>query len=446
MQNLDDLLAIAEQRADDNEAFKQRIAQMSIDIEKLRTIFAHKYAQDLKPAAWNAFLKEYPEAKGVRRYDVDALFAKMQEIYPYTDEQDEEEEDIDADVDTEEDEDEEDEEEDVLPYTDTDTGLMWARNEGIACGCMDFLDAMKWVTHLNYCGYSDWRLPTVKEISFVRVNRSRDWFYYIGFTDDDEEASYWTSDISSNITVDENDSNNVRYKVVSNILPYDAREVIGSFAARGDLDFFKVYAENSDSEHYIWPVRGEEIVLAIQDDLSSEYLEADVDTEEEEDFLTDSPENLLPYTDSETGLMWPRNGCIARIKLNMHDAMYWVKQLNHNGYSDWRLPTVEEFAILRRDKSADWFYHNGFINVNVSSFRTSSVYENEYVDENKYDDENESDRTYMVVGNFIAYDVYDDLVDGLDGYSNGNYYNTFEVLPKFKCHTWPVRDVKDIIK
>ena len=57
-------------------------------------------------------------------------------------------------------------------------------------------------------------------------------------------------------------------------------------------------------------------------------------------------------TDNRTGLMWQRSGS-SRVK-SWKRARTYVKRLNKGfaGYSDWRLPTVEELAsLLRKDKS-----------------------------------------------------------------------------------------------
>jgi len=55
------------------EALKKRAAQITADIDKYQKIATNQYAQDMKSAAWDALVASYPEAKGVVRYDVDAL-------------------------------------------------------------------------------------------------------------------------------------------------------------------------------------------------------------------------------------------------------------------------------------------------------------------------------------------------------------------------------------
>jgi hypothetical protein len=86
-------------------------------------------------------------------------------------------------------------------------------------------------------------------------------------------------------------------------------------------------------------------------------------------------ENLI-YTDPQTGLMWARNGNIAGKEMNWNEAMEWVKNLNYGGYSDWHLPTKEEFeslAELARESLADWFNANGFNNVLSCYYWSSST-------------------------------------------------------------------------
>lgn len=62
--------------------------------------------------------------------------------------------------------------------TDGATGLMWARDDsgGDAPGGLDWAEALAWVearNTLEYLGYSDWRLPEVKELqSIVDYTRS----------------------------------------------------------------------------------------------------------------------------------------------------------------------------------------------------------------------------------------------------------------------------------
>ncbi len=69
-------------------------------------------------------------------------------------------------------------------YTDPQTGLMWAKNGSIAGKKMKWDDAMSWAKNLHYGGYSDWRVPSKKELElFSRRggNKPSEWFNTNGF-------------------------------------------------------------------------------------------------------------------------------------------------------------------------------------------------------------------------------------------------------------------------
>jgi hypothetical protein len=53
--------------------------------------------------------------------------------------------------------------------------------------------------------------------------------------------------------------------------------------------------------------------------------------------------------DRATGLMWHQSGSSTSSYLSYEEARQWIRDLNNRvyaGYSDWRLPTVEEGASL----------------------------------------------------------------------------------------------------
>lgn len=53
--------------------------------------------------------------------------------------------------------------------TDTRTGLMWTKEDSyVDLGkCLDWNDSKSYVNWLNTGGYSDWRMPTVKELNTI---------------------------------------------------------------------------------------------------------------------------------------------------------------------------------------------------------------------------------------------------------------------------------------
>jgi hypothetical protein len=48
--------------------------------------------------------------------------------------------------------------------TDNLTGLMWTKDANVPKGCMMWQEAIDYTNKLTLYGYSDWRLPTVKEL------------------------------------------------------------------------------------------------------------------------------------------------------------------------------------------------------------------------------------------------------------------------------------------
>ena len=64
----------------------------------------------------------------------------------------------------------------------------------------------------------------------------------------------------------------------------------------------------------------------------------------ENDFI-DNNNNTI--TDRTTGLMWQRDGSSKQLSIGL--ARSYLKRLNKNklaGYSDWRLPTIEEPKVI----------------------------------------------------------------------------------------------------
>ncbi|MCP4347705.1 MAG: DUF1566 domain-containing protein [Desulfobacterales bacterium] len=71
-------------------------------------------------------------------------------------------------------------------------------------------------------------------------------------------------------------------------------------------------------------------------------------------FKNNFTDNGDTITDSETGLMWQKSGSDNRMKYDKVQA--YIDGLNRDkfaGYSDWRLPTLEELASLLENKEVD---------------------------------------------------------------------------------------------
>ena len=82
-------------------------------------------------------------------------------------------------------------------------------------------------------------------------------------------------------------------------------------------------------------------------------------------------------TDNLTGLMWARNGNLPNGIMTWHQAIDYANNLNLCGYSDWRLPNVNELeGLINADEpnTAIWLYTQGVNNVQSSDYWSSTTF------------------------------------------------------------------------
>ncbi len=80
-------------------------------------------------------------------------------------------------------------------------------------------------------------------------------------------------------------------------------------------------------------------------------------------------------TDNLTGLMWPKNGNLAGY-MSWYSAIDYANNLTLCGYSDWRLPNVNELESLvnaGEPDTAAWLNTQGFINVQSGGYWSSTT-------------------------------------------------------------------------
>lgn len=83
-------------------------------------------------------------------------------------------------------------------------------------------------------------------------------------------------------------------------------------------------------------------------------------------------------TDNMTGLMWVRNGNLSNGKKNWVEALDYAGKLNLCGYTDWRLPNVNELETLvdaEQPDSSAWLNGGGFMNVQAGGCWSSTTYD-----------------------------------------------------------------------
>jgi len=196
--------------------------------------------------------------------------------------------------------------------TDLVTGLMWAQDQSSR--------TMRWEETFSYCeslttgGYTDWRMPTVKELWSIR-DFSTGWpwvdttyFYLTGDGTEMREHHSWTSDL---------------YLIESE---YQNEQVQGDPA----------WIVNDWTGH-IKAMSGARFVRAVRGTTTYGINE----------FVDNSDGTVSDYA---TGLMWSQedNG----EHLCWEDALAYAEAATIAGYDDWRLPNIKELQSIA-DYSAE---------------------------------------------------------------------------------------------
>ena len=172
---------------------------------------------------------------------------------------------------------------------DRNTGLQWQRS--MKYQGITWNEAYTYCDKLEYAGFSDWRLPTPQEF-LTTIDRRRLFAQAEYFPCG---ATYWTS---KNTYVFESNMGGIR---------------------------------NPDLAHYKICVRGKELPVA--------------------SFESSTAGNSdIVVTDSKTGLMWQKT---TEVTDTWKEALEYCENLNYAGFSDWRLPNINELAsLLNYDKTS----------------------------------------------------------------------------------------------
>jgi hypothetical protein len=190
--------------------------------------------------------------------------------------------------------------------TDEVTGLIWAQE--LSTSSYSWSDAAKYCDTLTLGGYSDWRLPSVKELWSIRDFSQgwpwvdTDYFHLVGDGSDQRQHHTWTSK---------------RYLVVSEYqndqVKRDPSFIVNSWTG---------HIKAMDGARFIRAVRGN----------SSYGINSFVDNSDG------------TVTDKASGLMWSQddNGK----GLSWQDALAYAESATTGGYDDWRLPNAKELQSI----------------------------------------------------------------------------------------------------
>lgn len=218
--------------------------------------------------------------------------------------------------------------------TDNNTGLMWQK--GLLSYKPTYDQAVAEADTFTLAGYSDWRLPTIKEL-----------YSLIDFTGKTGMSA------ADSIPFIDTDYFEFRYGDEDG---FDGRFIDSQYAScteyvsttmNGDFTIFGVNFADGRIKGY-----GATLPNGSQKDFEVKYVRGALNYGVN-DFVDNGDGTI---TDRATGLMWMQvdSGHLGAGGLNWEQALDWAENLTYAGYSDWRLPDTKELqGIVDYTRSPD---------------------------------------------------------------------------------------------
>ncbi|MFA6831360.1 MAG: DUF1566 domain-containing protein [Bacteroidaceae bacterium] len=223
--------------------------------------------------------------------------------------------------------------------TDLVTGLMWQKSSDInedgnltAKDKLTYKNSLKYAKKSKYAGYTDWRIPTIKElyslIDFSGVDPS-------GYQQ--EDLSGLRPFINTNYFSFEYGDTNSGERIIdsqyvtTSLYKNKKNELLfGVNFADGRIKGYGLKFGRRDKTFCVLLVRG-----------TKNYGKNN---------LVDNGDGTV--SDKATGLMWNKED--SRIGMNWERALGYAEQSTASGYSDWRLPNAKELqSIVDYDRAPD---------------------------------------------------------------------------------------------
>jgi len=306
---------------------------------------------------------------------------------------------------------------------DKRTGLLWQKNG--SSEKKEYWNAGKYIQALNsskYAGHSDWRLPSIEELlSLMKKHPQNDFFIDPIFSQD--QTIVWSSDGAPEIYNFENETGawlaDFQNGLVVRAIWYTVYSYLSSDSLytshtenyvravctveeliRGSNTLSSLYpqtesSKSSDlvpagdvSEHHTILLSGERVLVTLRSqpekikepDLLKflyEYKFFEKKRNISGSFANIFVDNGITVTDKRTGLMWQKNGSSSLF--SYFRAKAYVKKLNNSkfgGFSDWRLPTLEELASLLEENAEDSTHVNKIFDTAQSKLWSADIPDN----------------------------------------------------------------------
>lgn len=211
--------------------------------------------------------------------------------------------------------------------SDLVTGLMWQQTfDHNGDGSIDSKDKLSYkeiitcAAEANTGGYTDWRIPTCKELYSLIMFSGRDISTYKGTKTDELRAFINTEYFGFNYGNSEERLTDIEC-ASTNLIPGCAKETIfGVNFAKGRIKGYESRMKQAKRFNYLL-VRG--------------------NTSYGENSFSDNRDGTI--TDKNTGLMWMQDDYGS---MSWQEALFYAENYEYGGYSDWRLPNAKELQSI----------------------------------------------------------------------------------------------------
>ncbi|MBP9742348.1 MAG: DUF1566 domain-containing protein, partial [Burkholderiales bacterium] len=243
--------------------------------------------------------------------------------------------------------------------TDNLTGLMWSRVP--LTNRIQWGRALSVANDLVRCGYDDWRIPNINELSSLMnysQTRMNGWLNSQGFSGIQDE--YWTSTIGDSTLNTAWDIS--MYYSMTILTGVSSDALYGALPVRGTSTSIAKTGQTSSSPYNPAPV-GSDGNLQMGESWPNPR------------FVAGSGAASDCITDNLTGLMWKKN--LTYNTYTWYNALDYANNLNLCGYNDWRIPNINEFRSIINygfTSQVSWLNSQGFHNVTDDLYWTSTTY------------------------------------------------------------------------
>lgn len=223
--------------------------------------------------------------------------------------------------------------------TDNVTGLMWSKSPDLnGDGIINYDDKIsleeseQFIKEFALAGYTDWRIPTIKELYSLIDFSGIDISSYSGTSTegltpfiDTRYFDFGYGDLSYERLID---AQMLTTTIYTSTTMENAKTLFGVNFADGRIKGYGLTSPKGEKKFYAYFVRG-----------NSDYGKNDfVETEDE------------TIVDKATGLMWMKDD--SGKGMTWQEALEYAENYSYGGYDDWRLPSVKELqSIVDYDRS-----------------------------------------------------------------------------------------------